>query len=129
MSFRVNAEWDDTGWWIVTVPDVPGAITQSRRLDQVAAEAAEVIEIQTGRPVELDTLDVVPILAGEAGELAAETRRLRAEANALAERAGEQTRAAVVLLHRRKFPLRDIGQLTGITYQRAQQIVKGVVRK
>ncbi|MDN5861272.1 MAG: hypothetical protein L0H84_21930, partial [Pseudonocardia sp.] len=86
---------------------------------------AEVIEIQTGQPVDLDTLDVVPSLAGEAGEVAAEARRLRAEAHAPAVRAGEQTRAAVELLHRRRFPLRDIGRLTGITYQRAQQIVKG----
>ncbi|MDQ3150544.1 MAG: type II toxin-antitoxin system HicB family antitoxin [Actinomycetota bacterium] len=124
MIYRVNAEWDDTGWWVVTVPDVPGAITQSRRLDQVSADAAEVIEIQTGQPVNPDTLDVVPSLPGEAGEVAAEARRLRAEAHALAERAGERTRAAVELLHRREFPLRDIGRLTGITYQRAQQIVK-----
>lgn len=124
MSYHVNAEWDDAGWWIVTVPDVPGAITQSRRMDQVPAEAAEVIEIQTGQPVDPGTLDVVPILAGEAGEIAAESRRLRAEAHALTERAAERTRAAVQQLHRRGFPLRDIGRLTGITYQRAQQIVK-----
>jgi predicted RNase H-like HicB family nuclease len=53
----VNAEWDTTGWWIVTVPDVPGAITQCRRLDQVAADAAEVIEIQTGDEVKPGDLD------------------------------------------------------------------------
>ncbi len=124
MNYQVDARWDDTGWWVVTVPHVPGAITQSRRLDQVPADAAEVIEIQTGQPVSPDTLDVVASLPGEAGELAAEARRLRAEAHALGERASERTRAAVELLHRCKFPLRDIGRLTGITYQRAQQILK-----
>ncbi|MFC5992932.1 type II toxin-antitoxin system HicB family antitoxin [Pseudonocardia hispaniensis] len=124
MSYRVEAEWDDTGWWVVTVPDVPGAITQSRRLDQVPADAAEVIEIQTGEPVNPDSLVVYPSLPGEAGEAAAEARRLRAEAHELSERASERTRAAVDLLHRRGFPLRDIGKLTGITYQRAQQLVK-----
>lgn len=90
MSYCVNAEWDDTGWWVVTVPDVPGAITQSRRLDQVPADAAEVIEIQTGQPVE-------------------------------PESAEERTRAAVDPLHRRGFPLRDIGSLTGIKTDKKQK--------
>lgn len=125
MTYTVDATWDETGWWVVTVPDVPGAITQSRRLDQVATDAAEVIEIQTGTPTDPADLRICPYVAGEAGELAAETRRLRAEAHALAERSGERTRAAVTLLHRRGFSLRDIGRLTGITYQRAQQIIKG----
>lgn len=93
MSYRVNAEWDDTGWWVVTVPDVPGAITQSRRLDQVPADAAEVIEIQTGQPVEPESLDVHAHLPGEA---AAEARELHAEVQALKERAEERTRAATV---------------------------------
>jgi predicted RNase H-like HicB family nuclease len=52
MNYQVNTEWDDSGWWVVTVPGVPGAITQTRRLDQVPADAAEVIEIQTGHPVD-----------------------------------------------------------------------------
>ncbi len=47
-SYTVDAEWDDTGWWVVTVVGVPGAVTQVKRLDQVRADAAEVIDIQTG---------------------------------------------------------------------------------
>ena len=98
MSYRVNAEWDDTGWWVVTVPDVPGAITQCRRLDQVPADAAEVIEIQTGQPVEPENLDVHAHLPGEAGEAAGRDQKLRAEFQALKERAEERTRAAVIIL-------------------------------
>ncbi|MGH3614505.1 MAG: type II toxin-antitoxin system HicB family antitoxin [Pseudonocardia sp.] len=56
MTYRVDAEWDETGWWVVTVPDVPGAITQSRRLEQVSTDAAEVIEIQTGHAVDPSVL-------------------------------------------------------------------------
>lgn len=124
MSYRVNAEWDSTGWWVVTVPDVPGAITQCRRLDQVPADAAEVIEIQTGDEVKPGDLDVRPTLPGDAGELAAAARLLRVEAQALKNRSEESTRAAVLLLREQGFPLRDIGALTGITFQRAQQLVK-----
>lgn len=124
MSYRVDAEWDPTGWWVVTVPDVPGAITQCRRLDQVPADAAEVIEIQTGDKVKAGDLDVRPFLPGNAGEVAASARLLRVEAQALKNRAEESTRVAVRLLREQGFPLRDIGALTGITFQRAQQLVK-----
>lgn len=121
-GYRVDAEWDDTGWWVVTVPDVPGAITQTRRLDQVAADAAEIIEIQTGHTVDPATLTVIPRLAGAAGDAAAEARALREQARRLTEQASERTRVAVDLLSRRGFTVRDIGALIGITYQRAQQL-------
>lgn len=47
---------------VVTVPDGPGAITQTRRLDQVPADATEVIEIieiQTGHPAWTPSISVV----------------------------------------------------------------------
>ena len=31
------------GWWAVEVPEVPGAFTQARRLEQVAVVAAEAV--------------------------------------------------------------------------------------
>jgi predicted RNase H-like HicB family nuclease len=124
VSHRVVAEWDQTGWWVVTVPDVPGAITQCRRLDQVRADAAEVIEIQTGEPVDPADIEVEPRLPGDVGNVAEEARRLRAENEELKRRADERTRVAVEMLHRAGFTLRDIGELTGLSFQRAQQIVK-----
>ena len=124
MSYRVNAEWDTTGWWVVTVPDVPGAITQCRRLDQVPADAAEVIEIQTGDEVKPEDLDVRSTLPGKAGDVAATALLLRREAQALKDRADDSTKVAVKLLREEGFPLRDIGALTGITFQRAQQLAK-----
>ncbi len=124
MNYQVNAEWDDSGWWVVTVPGVPGAITQTRRLDQVPADAAEVIEIQTGHPVDPASLTINASLAGEAGDVAAEARSLREQAHRLTEQAGECTRKAVALLSQKGFTVRDIGALTGITYQRAQQLRK-----
>lgn len=122
-SYRVDAEWDDTGWWVVTVPEVPGAITQVRRLDQVAEEAAEVIEIQTGQSVDPAGVVVVPRMDDEAGRAASDALALRQEATALSRHAGESTRRAVRLLSRRGFTVRDIGTMTGIAHQRAHQIL------
>lgn len=124
MNYRVNAEWDTTGWWTVTVPDVPGAVTQCRRLDQVRADAAETIEIQTGTTVDPESLDIEPIIPGDDGQAAAEVRRLRAAADALTTEASARTAGVVATLHQKGFALRDIGSLTGISYQRAQQLVK-----
>lgn len=123
ISYHVIAEWDTTGWWVVTVPEVPGAITQVHRLEQVAAEAAEILEIQTGHAVDPADIEVAPRVDDEAGEAAAEARDLRAQAAALTRQAGESTKRAVRLLSRRGFTVRDIGAMTGIAHQRAQQIV------
>lgn len=89
MSYRVIAEWYPTGWWVVTVPDVPGAVTQCRRLDQVAGDAAEVIEIQTGETVDPADLSIEPRLPGEA--LCA-TRPARHRPARLGGRAGNRVR-------------------------------------
>ena len=125
MTYRVNAEWDNAGWWVVTVPDVSGAITQSRRLEQVPNDAAEVISIQTGLEVDPSELEIVPIVQDYDNDPSpAEVRQLRDEAEQLTAKAMDRTVTLVIRLHRRGFALRDIGLLAGISYQRAQQIVK-----
>ncbi|MGH3832565.1 MAG: type II toxin-antitoxin system HicB family antitoxin [Pseudonocardiaceae bacterium] len=92
MSYTVRAEWDETGWWVVTVPAVPGSITQCRHLDQVPADAAEVIEIQTGKPVDPAEIDIQWRVPGEAGSAAERAARLRQEAEVLVEQATEEGR-------------------------------------
>jgi predicted RNase H-like HicB family nuclease len=47
-TYTVRCEWDSTGWWVVTVPELPGAVSQARRLDQVSGDVAEVVELMTG---------------------------------------------------------------------------------
>ncbi|MGH3824924.1 MAG: hypothetical protein ACRDRA_19120, partial [Pseudonocardiaceae bacterium] len=71
------------------------------------------------------SLTINASLPGEAGDVAAEARSLREQAHRLTEQAGERTRKAVALLSQKGFTVRDIGALTGITYQRAQQLRKG----
>jgi len=115
MKYTVRAEWDDTGCWVVTVPAVPGAISQSTRLDQVRTDAAEVIEIQTGQPVSPKDLDIEWHVSGSAGEVAALARAARTQLD-------ELTRSAVRQLRHVGLSLRDTGALTGISFQRAQQI-------
>ncbi|MPZ26153.1 MAG: transcriptional regulator [Micromonosporaceae bacterium] len=128
-TYTVRAEWDTTGWWVVTVPDIRGAITQSRRLDQVAGDVAEVIELMTGETpgsYEIDLQWSVPV---PAGAKAHEARDLRAEAEAADERAAAATGEAVRALFAEGFTYRDIGAMIGVSYQRAQQLAPGKARR
>jgi len=47
-TYAVRCEWDSNGWWVVTVPELPGAVSQARRLEQVSGDVAEVVELMTG---------------------------------------------------------------------------------
>ena len=48
-TYRVECEWDNTGWWVVTVPEVTGAVTQCKRLDKVPDDVGEALELLTGK--------------------------------------------------------------------------------
>ena len=62
--YTAHCEWEETGWWVVTVRELPGAVTQSRRLDQVPGDVAEVIQLLTDEGPEAYELDVVAHVPG-----------------------------------------------------------------
>lgn len=128
-TYTVRAEWDTTGWWVVTVPDLPGAITQSRRLDQVSDDVAEVIELMTGETPGSYEIDLQWSAPVDADAKAHTARDLRAEAERAAERAAAATKQAVEALSAEGFTYRDIGTMTGVSYQRAQQLAPARKRR
>ncbi len=75
--YTVNCHWDPTGWWAVDVAEVPGAITQSRRLDQVQRDVAEVLSLMTGEKAKDYTLDIRPVVSNRPGRDAGRARKLR----------------------------------------------------
>lgn len=110
------------GWWAVSVPEVKGAHTQARRLDQVPAMVADAVSLLDGIPAEdvHVTLDVrVP---GEALKEWAEARRLAAQARQLQEESAARARAAVAELQAEGLTVRDIGALLDISAQRVSQL-------
>ena len=44
-TYTVVAERDEAGWWAVRVLELPGVLTQARRLDQVEKFAREAIDL------------------------------------------------------------------------------------
>jgi DNA-directed RNA polymerase specialized sigma24 family protein len=119
-----RCEWDTTGWWVVTVDGIPNAVTQARRLGRVPADVVEVVKLATGEDVSPDEVEVVPVIAGEAGELAGEAVSLRREAVELDQRLHARTSAAARRLREEGFTVRDIGSVLGLSYQRAHQLIR-----
>ncbi|WP_137725660.1 type II toxin-antitoxin system HicB family antitoxin [Prescottella subtropica] len=114
----------DGSWWVVEVPEVDGAFTQARRLDQISAMVADAVALLEGIPAaDVDvTLDVD---LGDPGVLE-EARRARAQVEAAAraqEDAARASRAAVAhLRHRTKLSVRDTAVVLGVSPQRVSQL-------
>ena len=108
------------GWWAVEVPDVPGAFTQARRLEQIPAMAADAVEMLTGERV--DEVEVVPILPDAERERVEEWRTISTQAAELAERAARESRALVAQLRAEGLSVRDVGELLGVSSQRVSQL-------
>lgn len=113
----------DGRWWMISVPEIDG-LTQARRLADVEQMARELIAV---------TLDVrlsevaVEIAFGDidgihVGSCIKTISSEKAEAARLEEDAAEKTRALVRQLVAHDVPLRDIGAMLGISFQRAHQL-------
>lgn len=88
--YIVQVEWDATGWWFVTVPTIPGAVTQSSCLDQVRDDVAEVIKLMTGEDPDAYEIDLRWRVLVDAGTKTQEVHDLRAEADRACIRLSEE---------------------------------------
>ena len=110
-------------WWVVTVPEL-GRTTQARRLDQVRAMVLDLVQLFTeDEPDEVEVrLSVaLPDDLGQAIEHAEELRSRAAQMQAEASKTWVTTAQE---LHRRGFTVRDVGSVLGVSFQRAQQLIK-----
>ena len=114
-------------WWMVHVPEIEG-LTQARRLGEVELMAREFIAVSQDLP--LDEVDVEVTLA-PVGGISDISERLvkiaadRAEAAELERRATREAAALAQALSERDIPVRDVGAILGVSYQRAHQLVRG----
>ena len=129
-TYRAEATRSD-GWWAIEVPDVPGAFTQARRLDQVSDMARSVIvDLLEVAPDSFDVLvDIVDpkVVALQQRAIAATEASLAAAEAARKER-GDVARALADEVH---LPYRDIGRVLGVSHQRVAQMVEegGVIAR
>lgn len=110
------------GWWAVEVPEVEGAFTQTRRLDQVASMAAEVVSMLRDVDAESVVVDVVAMPPRDDRELIDRVVAQGSEANEGMASYAAESRRVVGLLLERGYTVRDIGRLLGISATRVSQL-------
>jgi predicted RNase H-like HicB family nuclease len=121
-TYTARAERDEGGWWAVSVAELPGVFTQARRLDQVEELVRDAIALWLETPtrsVDVSVEASVPDLDREIEEVALARRR----AEELREEASARSRQLASELARRGFTVRDIGQVLGVSHQRAAQLL------
>ncbi|MGH3562484.1 MAG: hypothetical protein ACRDTN_11960 [Mycobacterium sp.] len=122
---RVTAKATRSGqWWAVEVPEVEGAFTQARRLDQVPAMVADAVHLLTGVPVGEIEVEVGDVDLGDP-QVLAEAREARERVAAAArsqEDAARASRRAVARLRARGLSVRDVGVILDVSPQRVSQL-------
>lgn len=121
-SYTVTARRDGR-WWFVRVPQVPGAITQARRLDQVEAMAREVVSLLMEVDPDAFDLDVQAAIPDELREDLARARDLRRQAERAQAEAATLVREVARKLREQGLTMADVGAVLGVSFQRASQLL------
>jgi len=121
-TYKVRCAWEDGAWVVTSTPKRRGVHTQCKRLDQVQARIAEAAHLMTGESIEDIRVEIVEITGSPVIEKAMAVRQRREAAAAAAREAERETEKVIGAARSAGFAYRDIGTLTGISHQRAQQI-------
>ena len=111
------------GWWAIEVPQVPGAFTQARRLDQVPALVRDAVALLCDVDPDSVEVEVAPVLDDATVADLAEARAKREEAAALERQASDSIAAVARRLADSGLTLRDIGVVLGVSHQRVGQLL------
>ena len=121
-TYQVNVTRDGR-WWMISVPEIDG-LTQARRLADVEQMARELIAVtldarlsEVAVDVTFGDIDGIPV-----GSCIETISSEKAEAARLEEDAAAKTKTLVKELVAHNVPLRDIGALLGISFQRVHQL-------
>jgi predicted RNase H-like HicB family nuclease len=116
-------ERDETGWWVASVPAVPGCLTQGKNLDQARRRIREALSLYVDdRVARTATLEEDVRLPAD---VRSRLRKLEAARTKAAE-ADEHRRSVVQELARylaSDFSYQDIGEFLQVSRQRVGQLV------
>jgi hypothetical protein len=122
MKYEVNVTRDGR-WWMIEVPAIDG-LTQARRVSEIEDQAKSLIATMLDVAASEVEIEVASVMVGEVDALALatqvrEARRAAAEAE---EQAAKAMSGAVTALVGEQAPVRDIGELLGVSHQRVSQL-------
>ena len=112
-------------WWIVRVPEID-QVTQARRLSEVTKAARELIAVTLDVPMSTVSVLVRVERVGDVEDVTGRAEAIRKEharADELARRAHDESRELARQLAGAHVPMRDIGELLGVSHQRVHQLI------
>jgi predicted RNase H-like HicB family nuclease len=121
--YTLRLERDEDGWWVASVPGVPGCHTQGRTIEQATERAREALGLFIGDAAETVELLAKTILPSSAARVLKRAIAARSRMEAEIAKAAVVTKEAVEVLTKLKLSRRDAGELLGVTRQRIQQIL------
>ncbi|NNM45644.1 type II toxin-antitoxin system HicB family antitoxin [Knoellia koreensis] len=122
-TYRVDALKRE-GWWLLTSPDAPGAVSQVRTLGQADEHAREAIAFVLGLAEDSFDLTVVPELPKALQAKVSKAKQGIRDLEALQREAGAMSREAVQELAAAGFKGREIAVVLGVSPQRVSQLAK-----
>ena len=111
------------GWWAISVEEIPGLFTQARRLDQVANMVRDAASLLG---VEVDAVEVLPVLDSDSQRMLEELEAVRREAEEKRRISSSLTRQIIRRFREEGLTLRDIASLVGLSQQRVAVLSKDV---
>ena len=120
MKVTANATRSE-GWWAVEVPEIDGLFTQVRRLDQIVDMVRDAAELLEG--IDPDALDVEIFANVPHRDMADRAREPTEHARRTQEEASRAMRCAAQSLSGDGLSVRDIGNVLGVSFQRAQKLL------
>jgi hypothetical protein len=122
-AYVVNAARSGRGW-ILTVPEVQGAVSYVRGLGGALAHAREAIAFVLDVPEDSFEVRLEPDLAPDDLAEISRARAAVVEAERVQREAAQQSRLVVAKLHREGLSGADIAALVNVSPQRVSQLLK-----
>ena len=116
----------DGRWWMIEIPALDG-LTQTRRVADITKEATDYIALAIGMATSQVKVNVTGLTVGKVDVLSREREleRLRDKVQELEAQRSAETVSIAKDLADEEIPLRDIGEVLHVSYQRAHQLVNG----
>jgi predicted RNase H-like HicB family nuclease len=127
-TYRVLIERDPAGWWIASVPEVPGAHTQGRSIAQALNRTREALSLWVS-DVERAELEPEIRLPAELRRLTVEVERARERERQVHEATRGMLLKALRALTDEDLSVRDAATLLGLSPARIQQVLDEARRK
>lgn len=123
-TYTVRAE-RHAPWWLLTVPEVPGVVSQVRSLAQAEEYAREAVAFVLDVSPDSFDLELVPEVGHGLSLAARKAREATRDATQAQERAAAQTRDVARRLKAEGLTGRDVAKVLGVSEQRASQLIRG----